>query len=97
MPKSLDKSHTHHAGIRGSMLQAEISNQSIRHPRTPEDQIEAAISGLAKTLTTGVPLQLHDDTVDKLCKLQEILEPRTDGHVERKVTAPTQRAPVPQQ
>jgi hypothetical protein len=64
---------------------------------TPEDQIVAAIGGLMKTLTTGLPPQLHDDTVDKLCKLQEILGPRTDGNNEYKVTAPTQQAPVPRQ
>ena len=70
-----------------------LTNPSI----TPEDQIEAAIGGLAKTLTTGVPLQLRDNTVDKLCKLQEILEPRMDGNNERKVTALMQQAPVPWQ
>ncbi len=68
-----------------------LTNPSI----SPEDQIVAAIDGLAKTLTTGVPLQLRNYTVDKLCKLQEILEPRTDGNNERKVMAPTQQAPVP--
>ncbi len=70
-----------------------LTNPSV----TPEDQIVAAIGGLAKTLTNGVPLQLCNDTVDKLCKLQEILEPRTDGNDERKVMAPTQQAPVPWQ
>jgi hypothetical protein len=39
-----------------------LTNQSI----TPEDQIVPAIGGLAKTLTTGVLLQLCNDTVDKL-------------------------------
>ncbi len=68
-----------------------LTNPSV----TPEDQIVAAIGGLAKTLTTGVPPQLHNDMVDKLCKLWEILEPRMDGNNERKVTAPTQQAPVP--
>ncbi len=42
-----------------------LTNPSV----TPEDQIVAAIGGLAKTLTTGVPLQLRNDSVDKLCKL----------------------------
>ena len=51
-----------------------LTNPSI----TPEDQIEAAIGGLAKTLTTGVPLQLRVDMVNNLHKLQEILEPRRD-------------------
>ncbi len=50
-----------------------LTNPSV----TPEDQIVAAIGGLAKTLTTGVPPQLRKDTVDKLRKLQEILGPRT--------------------
>ncbi len=40
---------------------------------TPEDQIIAAIGGLAKTLRTNIPPRLHDDTVDKLQKLQDIL------------------------
>jgi hypothetical protein len=70
-----------------------LNNPSV----TPEDQIVAAIGGLVKTLTTGVPPQLHNDMVDKLCKLQEILEPRTDGNDERKVTAPMQQAPIPRQ
>ncbi len=70
-----------------------LTNPSI----TPEDQIVAAIGGLAKILTTGVPPQLRNDTVDKLHKLQEILEPRTDGNNEREVTAPMQQAPIPRQ
>ncbi len=64
---------------------------------TPEDPIVAAIGKLVKILTTGVPLQLCNDTVDKLCKLQEILEPRTNGNDEREFMAPTQRAPGPGQ
>jgi hypothetical protein len=32
----------------------------------PEDQIIAAIGGLAKTLRTNILPQLHDDTMDKL-------------------------------
>ncbi len=67
-----------------------LTNPSV----TPEDQIVAAIGGLAKTLTTGVPPQLRSNTVDKLHKLQEILEPRTDGNDEHKTTAPTQQAPI---
>ncbi len=67
-----------------------LTNPSV----TPEDQIVAAIGGLAKTLTTGVPPQLCNDTVDKLCKLQKILEPRTDRNDEGEVTAPMQQAPI---
>jgi hypothetical protein len=67
-----------------------ITNPSV----TPEDQNVAAIGGLAKTLTTGVPLQLCNNTVDKLCKLQEILEPSTDGNNECKITAPMQQVPI---
>jgi hypothetical protein len=71
-----------------------LTNPSV----TPEDQIVAAIGRLAKTLTTGgVPPQLRNDTVDKLCKLQEILEPRTDRNDEREVTTPMQQAPIKQQ
>ena len=44
---------------------------------TPDDCIIAAIGGLAKTLTTKVPLQLRDTMLDKLRKLQDILEPQT--------------------
>jgi hypothetical protein len=69
-----------------------LTNPSV----TPDDQIVAAIGRLAKTLTTGVPPQLHNNTVDKLCKLEEILEPRTDGINDCKVTAPMQQAPIPQ-
>jgi hypothetical protein len=35
--------------------------------------------------------------VDKLCKLQEILEPGTDGNNEQEIMAPTQQAPIPRQ
>jgi hypothetical protein len=70
-----------------------LTNPSV----IPEDPIVAAIGRLAKTLTTRVPPQLPDNTVDKLHKLQEILEPRTDGNNERKITAPMQQAPIPQQ
>jgi hypothetical protein len=70
-----------------------LTNLSV----TPEDQIVAAIGRLAKTLTTGVPPQLCNDTVDKLHKLQEILEPRMDVNNERKITASMQQAPIPQQ
>jgi hypothetical protein len=38
-----------------------LTNTSI----TLEDRIVAAIGRLAKTLTTGVPPQLRNDTVDK--------------------------------
>jgi hypothetical protein len=70
-----------------------LTNPSV----TPEARFLAAIGGLAKTLTTGVPMQLCDDTMNKLCKLQEILEPRTDGSDERKIMTPTQLAPMPRQ
>jgi hypothetical protein len=52
-----------------------LTNPSV----TPEDQIIAAIGGLAKTLRTNILPQLHDDTMDKLQKLQDILQPRPDG------------------
>jgi hypothetical protein len=55
-----------------------LANLSV----TPEDQIIAAICGLAKTLRTNIPPQLHDNTVDKLQKLQDILQPRPDGKIE---------------
>jgi hypothetical protein len=55
-----------------------LTNPSV----TPEDQIIAAIGALAKTLRTNIPPQLHDDTVDKLQKLQDILQPRPDGKIE---------------
>ena len=68
-----------------------LTNPSV----TSEDRIVAAIGRLAKTLTTGVPPQLHNDMGDKLCKLQEVLDPRTDENDEREITAPTQQAPIP--
>jgi hypothetical protein len=66
-----------------------LTNPSV----TPEDQIVAAICGLAKTLTTRVPPQLRGNTVGKFCKLQEILEPRMDENDERNITTPTQQMP----
>jgi hypothetical protein len=42
---------------------------------TPEDQIVAAIGGLAKTLTTKITPQLQNKTIDKLRNLQDILQP----------------------
>jgi hypothetical protein len=54
-----------------------LTNPSV----TPEDQMIAAIGGLAKTLRTNIPPKLHDDTVDKLQKLQDILQPRPDGKI----------------
>ncbi len=72
-----------------------------KYPTNPfiiqKDQIVAAIGRLATTLTTGVALQLCNNTVDKLCKLQQILEPRMDGNDECKITAPMQQAPIWQQ
>jgi hypothetical protein len=35
--------------------------------------------------------------VDKLCKLQEVLEPRIDGNNDCNITAPMQQAPIPRQ
>ncbi len=86
---------THATRVSGAVWikQKYLTNQSV----TPEDQIVAAIGGLAKTLTTGLPPQLCNNMVDKLCKLQEVLEPRTDGNNERKITAPMQQAPIPPQ
>jgi hypothetical protein len=54
-----------------------LTNPSV----TPEDQIIAVIGGLAKTLRTNILPQLHDDTVDKLKKLQDILQPRPDDRI----------------
>ncbi len=54
-----------------------LTNPSV----TPEDRIIVAIGGLAKTLRTNIPPQLHDDTVDKLQKLQDILQPKPDGGI----------------
>jgi hypothetical protein len=42
----------------------------------------AAIGGLAKKLRTNILPQLHDDKVDKLQKLQDVLQPRPDGKIE---------------
>ncbi len=55
-----------------------LTNPSV----TPEDQIIAAIGGLAKTLRTNILQQLHEDTVNKLQKLQDILQPKLDGGIE---------------
>ncbi len=44
-----------------------------------------------------MPPQLRNDTVDKLPKLQEIIEPRMDGNDERKITAPMQQVPITRQ
>ena len=52
----------------------------------------AAICGLAKMLTTGVPPQLRDETLDKLKRLQDILTPATVKHIEG---APKAIAPPP--
>ena len=53
-----------------------FKHKYLTHPSvTPADRITAAIGGLAKTLTTGVPPQLRDDTLDKLKRLQNILAP----------------------
>jgi len=54
-----------------------FKHKYLTHPSvTPADRITAAIGGLAKTLTTGIPTQLRDDTLDKLKRLQDILDPQ---------------------
>jgi hypothetical protein len=70
---------THDMRISGAVWfkHKNLTNLSV----TPEDQIIAAIGGLAKTLRTNIPSQLHDDTVDKLPKLQDILQPRPDSGI----------------
>ena len=74
----MDEGHAWHTYFRSSLVQAKyLTNPSV----TPEDRIIAAISGLVKTLRTNIPPQLHDDTVDKLQKLQDILQPRLDGEI----------------
>jgi hypothetical protein len=68
-----------------------LTNPSL----TPEDQIIAAIGGLAKTLTTGVPPQLRDNTVDKLRQLQKILTPKTDVKGKENKATNQDTSPVP--
>ena len=46
---------------------------------TPADCTTGAIGGLAKTLTTGIPPQLHNSTLDKLRRLHNILAPQVDN------------------
>jgi hypothetical protein len=94
MPKGLSEGHAHNASIRGGMFQAQIYNQPIHHPRRPNCSSHRRTG---KDLTNGVPLQVRNNTADKLCKLQEILEQRTDGNDERKITAPMQQVPILQQ
>ncbi len=54
-----------------------FKHKYLTHPSvTPADRITAAIGGLAKTLTTRIPTQLRDDTLDKLKRLQDILDPQ---------------------
>ena len=63
-----------------------FKHKYLTHPSvTPADRITAAIRGLAKTLTTGIPPQLRDDTLDKLKRLQDILNPQVtdDSSLER--------------
>ena len=65
---------THATRISGAVW---FKHKYLTNPTvTPEDYIVAAIGGLAKTLTTKVPLQLRNTTLDKLQKLQDILEPQ---------------------
>ncbi len=70
---------THDTRILGAvwLKHKHLTNPSV----TPEDRIIAAIGGLAKTLRTNILPQLHDDTVDKLQKLQDILQPKPDGGI----------------
>ena len=49
---------------------------------TPEDWIVEPIGRLAKTLTTKIPPQLWDKTLDKFWQLQDILQPKPDNRVE---------------
>jgi hypothetical protein len=70
---------THDMRISGAVW---IKHKYLTNPSvTPEDRIIVAIGGLAKTLRTNIPPQLHDDTVDKLQKLQDILQPKPDGGI----------------
>ncbi len=56
-----------------------FKHKYLTHPLvTPADRITAAIGGLAKTLTTEIPPQLRDDTLDKLKRLQNILNPQVN-------------------
>ena len=60
-----------------------FKHKYLTHPSiTPADRITAAIGGLAKTLTTGVPPQLRDETLDKLKRLQDILTPTSVKDIE---------------
>ena len=56
-----------------------LTNPSV----TPAGHITAAIGGLAKMLTTGIPPQLGDDTLDKLKKLHYILAPQVNNNNDR--------------
>ena len=65
---------THATRISGAVW---FKHKYLTNPTvTPEDRIVAAIGGLAKTLAEKVPRQLRDTTLDKLRKLQGILEPQ---------------------
>ena len=65
---------THNTRVSGAVWfkHKYLTNPSV----TLEDQIVAAIGGIAKTLTTDIPPQLRDNTVDELRKLQDILQPK---------------------
>jgi hypothetical protein len=59
--KDLDEGHARHVYFGSSLVKHKyLTNPSV----TPEDQIIAAIGGLAKTLRTNIPPQRHDDTVE---------------------------------
>ena len=65
---------THATRISGAVW---FKHKYLTNPAvTPEDCIVAAIGGLVKTLKTKILPLLHNTTIDKLQKLQEILEPR---------------------
>ena len=56
-----------------------FKHKYLTHPSvTPADRITAAIRGLVKTLTTEIPPQLRNDTLDKLKRLQDILKPQVN-------------------
>ena len=63
-----------------------FKHKYLTHPSvTPVDRITAAIGGLAKTLTTGIPLQLRNGTLDKLKKLQHTLLPTAADNTQVKL------------
>ena len=70
---------THSTRVSGAVW---FKHKYLTNPTvTPEDRIVAAIGGLAKSLKTKIPPQLQDMTLDKLQKLQDILQPTQDDRV----------------